>query len=83
MYFGPMEYFVSDQEGAITSDMIGMALERFSIKRVLVGKGSHTGTGLIDSHIRLVKWTALKLKFDAKREGLQVSDRLLVQEAAD
>ncbi len=80
-FFGPMEYFVSDQEGAITSDMVGMAVHRYSIKRLFVGVGGHTGTGLVDSHIRLTKWTAYKLRADAKKEGMEITDKVLVQEA--
>ena len=35
--FGPPVYFVSDQEGALTADMVGTTRDRYSIKRDFAG----------------------------------------------
>ena len=49
--FGPMETIVSDQEGALTSDMVGAAFDRHSIKRELAGSNPNrtqrTTAGLV------------------------------------
>ena len=67
--FGPPVYFVSDQEGALTSDMVGTAMDRYSIKRDFAGadpnRGQHTTTGLIEGNIRMTKSIAHKNKVDA------------------
>lgn len=84
-FFGPMETFISDQEGALTSDLVGTTLDRFTIKRELAGtdpnSGSHTTTGLAESHIRMTKAIALKNKVDAKKDNLQIDDEVLIYEA--
>ena len=81
-YFGPMEYLVFDQEGAITSDLVGLTCDRYNIKRLLAGKDAHTVTGLAEAHIRLTKQVALKLWNDCRAQGLQVSQEDVIFEAA-
>ena len=65
--------------------MVGTAMDRYSIKRDFAGadpnKGQHTTTGLIEGHIRMTKSIALKNKVDAVKEGLPVSDEVLIYEA--
>ena len=81
-FFGPMQFLVSDQEGAITSEMIGSACDRYSIVRLLGGStDKHTVTGLVESHMRLIKASALKLKADCEREGLSLTNEMILQEA--
>ena len=78
-FFGPMQFLVSDQEGAITSEMMGSACDRYSIRRILGGSTEkHTTTGLVESHIRLLKATALKLKADCDREGLSLTNSMIM-----
>ncbi|CAK0817055.1 unnamed protein product, partial [Prorocentrum cordatum] len=85
-FFGPMETFVSDQEGALTSDLVGTTLDRYTIKREFAGtdpnKEEKSTTGLVESHIRMTKSIALKNEVVAKREGLNISKETLVYEAA-
>ncbi|CAK0846103.1 unnamed protein product [Prorocentrum cordatum] len=85
-FFGPMETFVSDQEGALTSDLVGTTLDRYTIKREFAGtdtnKEEKSTTGLVESHIRMTKSIALKNEVVAKREGLNISKETLMYEAA-
>ena len=57
-------------------------MERYSIKRALVGKDAHTPLGIVDSHVRLTKRAALKTKADAVREGLDIDDCTIMQACA-
>ena len=41
-YFGPMVDLVTDQEGAITSDLVGKGCEKFGITRDFGGSQGHT-----------------------------------------
>jgi len=82
-YFGPMKQLVSDQEGGVRSDETAITCERFSIHRVLKGSddtGRHTGTGLAERHIQLIKLAALKTERTCVRQGLDVTYEDIVTE---
>ena len=70
-FFGPMQYLVFDQEGAITADAFGLACDRWSIRRIFAGTDAHTVTGLAESHIRLAKTIAMKLDADSQKKRPQ------------
>ncbi|CAK0791575.1 unnamed protein product, partial [Prorocentrum cordatum] len=71
---------------ALTSDLVGTTLDRYTIKREFAGtdpnKEEKSTTGLVESHIRMTKSIALKNEVVAKREGLNISKETLVYEAA-
>ena len=72
-YFGPPRVARSDQEGGIKSEEFGKLCDRFSMHRQLAcsdGKGEHTTTGLAESHIRLIKTSALKCEHQCRHQGL-------------
>ncbi len=61
-----------------------MTCDRFNIQRKFVGTDpnapEHTGTGLVESYIRLIKATALKTKRDMVGLGIEVKDEDVVCE---
>ena len=73
--FGPMSYLVHDQEGAVTSELVGLACDRYSITRAFAGTDAHTTTGLAEAHIRFTKLIALKLENDCKQNGINTTHR--------
>ncbi len=75
-----MHTLLTDQEGALVSTLIGKTCDRFSIKREFVGTQAHNY--LAESHIRIVKLTALKLWKDVERLKLPISQDECVSEAA-
>ena len=66
-YFGPMRTIVSDQEGAVISEMTATACERYNIRRELAGSEGHTGASLAERHIDLIRLAALKVWEEVKQ----------------
>ena len=81
-YFGAPVTIVSDQEGAVISDLIGRACEAFGMTRELAGSEGHTRTGIAERKIGVVKLTALKLYAQTQRQGMKTSQDDCVYEAA-
>ena len=52
---------MSDQEGAVISDLLSRTCGAFSIARSLAGSGGHTKAGLAERRQGIVKLGALKL----------------------
>ena len=80
-YFGPPRTIVSDQEGAVISDLISRACETFEIDRDLQGSEGHTKTGLAERRLGIVKLGALKLWAQTQKQGLRISQDDCVSEA--
>ena len=72
---------VSDQEGAVISDMFSKCCEAYNINRDLAGSESHTKTGIAERRISLIKLTALKLWHHAQRRGLALEQDICVSES--
>lgn len=87
-YFGPMRVFTSDQESSLMAPHAAAELERLGITRNPKGATSgeagkqHTGTGLIERHVALVKLTMLKMKAECDRQGLVIEDNDIAMEAS-
>ena len=64
--FGPMKTLQTDQEGALVGWLIGSACDRFNIKRELIGTDAHNY--IVESHIRIIKVAAMKLKHNAAKD---------------
>jgi hypothetical protein len=82
-YFGPPRVAKSDQEGGIKAEEFGKICDRFSMHRQLGGsdeKGEHTTTGLVETHIRLCKTTALKCEHQCRQQGLDIEKEDIVFE---
>ena len=69
-YFCPMRTLESDQEGGAETDSFARNAERFSVTLRFKGSQGHTGTGVTEKHIDLVKIGSLKTYHDIKKEGL-------------
>ena len=80
-YFGAPITLVSDQEGAVISDMLGRACEAFGMERELAGSETHTRTGMAERRIGVVKLASLKLYAQARRQGMKASQDECVYEA--
>ena len=78
--FGPMGCLASDQEGAVISDLIGIACEKFNIDRDLGGSYGHSAAQVAERRLAIIKLGALKLWETSRRTGLQVTQDQCVQE---
>ena len=81
-YFGAPLTLVSDQEGAVISDMFGRVCEAFTIKRDLAGSDGHTRTGIAERRLGIVKLGALKLYAQAQKQGMRTTQDDCVYESA-
>ena len=87
-HFGPPERLVLDQQVALMSHESGAEFERLNISRcprgTTAGHGAeqHTGTGIVERHVQLIKLTMYKLRAELQRQGLQPTEAELGQEAA-
>ncbi len=81
-YFGPMNTITSDQEGAVTSDLVAIACEKFNINRDLGGSYGHTAAPIAERRIEIVKLGSLKLWSTVQRTGLTVDQDRCVSEIA-
>eukprot|EP00959_Pyramimonas_sp_CCMP1952_P310352 6495064-Pyramimonas_sp.AAC.1 len=78
-----MENLVMDQEGGMTTDMVGPFAVRCTITLVFGGADGHTTTGLVERAIQTCKWTASKTKRDVIKQGLiDITDEDIVEESA-
>ena len=68
-YFGAPITLVSDQEGAVMSDMMGRVCETFSVQRDLAGSGGHTRTGIAERRLGIVKLGALKFSHSPRNRA--------------
>ena len=86
-FFGPMRKLVSDQESCLMSHEAAAELERLNISREPAGttrgkaQGQHTTTGLVEKHTDLVKIHMLKIRAEAERAGIEVSESDIAAEA--
>ena len=87
-FFGPMRVLTSDQEPALMSSAVAIECERLGITRNPKGTTAgeagkqHTGTGLIERHVELIKLTMRKMKAECERQGLKCEDDDISMEAA-
>jgi hypothetical protein len=77
-YFGPMYILATDQEGAITSDLVSMCCERFNIDREFGGSQGHTAAPVAERRIQVIQLAAQKLWASVQRLGLQVTQEQVV-----
>ena len=75
-YFGPPASLVMDQEAPLLSHETAAEFERLNIERKPKGTtagpagSQHTGTGLVERHVGVMKLTMLKLKAELDRQGI-------------
>ena len=87
-HFGPPERLVLDQQVSLMSHEAGAEFERLGINRcprgTTAGAGSeqHTGTGIVERHVQLIKLTMYKGKAELQRQGLDPTESELGQESA-
>ena len=60
-YFGPPRTNVSDQEGAVVSELVGRACDAYEMDRDLAGTDGHMRTSIVETRIGVVKIGFLKL----------------------
>ena len=86
--FGPPENLILDQQVALMTQDVGGEFERLGINRsprgTTAGKGAeqHTGTGIVERHVSLMKLTMYKIRAEMQRQGLTPTEAELGQEAA-
>ena len=77
-----------DQQVSLIGHEAGGEFERLNIERcprgTTAGHGSeqHTGTGIVERHVQLMKMTMYKLRAELQRQGLDPSMEELAQESA-
>ena len=87
-YFGPMRMLTSDQETSLMGPAAAIEFERLAIcrnpKGTTQGEAAkqHTGTGLAERHIGLIKLTMEKVKAELDRQGLTMEDADIAAESA-
>ena len=85
-FFGPMKNFISDQETGLTGHHVAAEFERLGIARHPKGAtnstagSQHTGTGVVERHVGLIKLTMLKIRQHQERERQPPPDQEGVQE---
>ena len=86
--FGPPSKMVMDQQVSLMGHEAGGEFERLNIERcprgTTAGHGSeqHTGTGIVERHVQLIKMTMYKLRAELQRQGLDPTKEELAQESA-
>lgn len=86
--FGPPQRVVMDQQVSLMGHETGREFERLSMERcprgTTAGHGAeqHTGTGIVERHVQLIKLTMLKLRAELQRQGLDPQPDELGREAA-
>lgn len=87
-FFGPPASLVMDQESSLMSHEAAAEFERLNIERKPKGTTAghaghqHTGTGLVERHVGLMKLTMLKLKAELDRQGVSYEVSELAMESA-
>ena len=77
-----MKTLVTDQEGALVSDLCGTCCEKFDINLDLGGSQGHTTAPMAERRIQIIQLSALKLWSAAQKQGLPVTQEMCVSEAA-
>jgi hypothetical protein len=86
--FGPPGKVVMDQQMSLMGHTTGAEFERLGMERVpkgtTAGQGAqqHTGTGLAERHVQLIKLTMFKLRAELGRQGVQHDPQDLCRESA-
>ena len=81
MCSGPPLWLVSDQEGAVISDLISMACEAYDIQKDLMDSEVHTKTGMVEIRLGIFKLDVLKLYAQVQRQHLNITLDECVMEA--
>ena len=87
-YFGPPQKLIMDQQQSLMGHSTAAEFERMNVERcprgTTAGPGAeqHTGTGLVERHVSLVKMTMLKLRAELQRQGLNPELSELARESA-
>ena len=87
-YFGPPASLVMDQEASLMSHDTAAEFERLNIERKPKGTTAgaaakqHTGTGLVERHVGLLKLTMMKLKAELDRQGIVYEISEIAMESA-
>ena len=85
--FGPPARVVMDQQMSLMGHETASEFERLNMERcprgTTSGHGSeqHTGTGLVERHIQLLKLTMYKLRAELQRQGISHEPQELCQES--
>ena len=85
--FGPPRRLVLDQQVSLMSHETAAEFERLSIERAprgtTQGHGAeqHTGAGLVERHVGLMKLTMYKLRAELQRQGLAPENEEIAQES--
>ena len=86
--FGPPGKVVMDQQVSLMSHEAGGEFERLNMQRsprgTTAGPGAeqHTGTGLVERHVQVMKLTMYKLRAELQRQGPNPQAEELGREAA-
>ena len=87
-YFGPPASIVMDQEASVMSHETAVEFERLNIERKPKGTTAgaaaqqHTGTGLVERHVGLLRLTMMKLKAELERQGISHDTAEIAMESA-
>ena len=87
-YFGPPASIVMDQEASVMSHDTAVEFERLNIERKPKGTTAgaaaqqHTGTGLVERHVGLLRLTMMKLKAELERQGISHDTAEIAMESA-
>ena len=82
-----MRVLTTDQESSLMSPAAGVEFERLGITRNPKGTTSgeagkqHTGTGVVERHVGLIKLTMQKMKAECDRQCLVIEDSDIAAEA--
>ena len=81
--FGPPARVVLDQQASLMGHETGLSIMRCP-RGTTQGHGAdqHTGTGLVERHVELMKLTIQKLRAELQRQGLHPEPEELGQESA-
>eukprot|EP00435_Cladocopium_sp_Y103_P053746 s991_g17.t1 len=86
--FGPPEKVTMDQQMSLMGHDTGAEFERLGMERnpkgTTAGQGAeqHTGTGIAERHVQLLKLTMFKLRAELSRQGLVYEPEDLCRESA-
>ena len=86
--FGPPEKVTMDQQMSLMGHETGAEFERLGMERnpkgTTAGQGAeqHTGTGMVERHVQLLKLTMYKLRAELSRQGIVFEPEDLCRESA-
>ena len=67
-FFGPMRTIVTDQEGALVSDLCGTCCEKFDVDLDLGGSQGHTAAPVAERRIQIIQLTAFNFGRPLRRK---------------